>query len=287
MNTGTARHVELLAWLAGCLAIGTNSMLARQLGSGRVLFALVMTALGIRGLIFGDFAGSLQGIPIEPLPAHDFFVYLTALVELATGIGILIPRIAKTASAVMAIFTLLWLLLLKFPEVVTEPGVALSWLDVGEVAVIFSGAWIVFASLANPEGRFISGHIGMRNARLLFLLALPAIGLSHFVYSDSAAGFVPAWLPWPYVWAYLTGAADIIAAAGILFGVWPRLAATLEAGMLWLITLLVWVPAVFAQPRESVIWATLLISAVIAASASVVAATYRGVGWRTLGLQPA
>ncbi|MEW9623830.1 DoxX family membrane protein [Rhodanobacter geophilus] len=255
------------------------------MGPGRVLLALVMVALGLRGLVFGDFAGVWQRIPVTHLPAQAVFVYLTALVELATGIGILVPRIAKASAGVMSVFTLLWMVLLKFPAIVHAPSMEATWLGAGEIAVILAGAWVVFASLATPDGRFLSGRPGIRNARLLFVLALPTIGLSHYFYADITAGFVPAWLPWRHGWAWLTGAGSLATAIGLLFALWPRLAATMEAAMLGIITLLVWLPPLLAHAHDSDAWSAFLISSVITAGAAAVADSYRGIGWTTRGPQ--
>ena len=274
------------AWLAECLALGANDPASRALGIGRALLALVMIGLGIRGLVFGDFAGTWQRIPIAYLPAHDFFVYATAVVELATGIGILIPRTAKISAGVMTIFVLLWMVLLKFPAIIYVPSMEAVWLGAGEIAVILAGAWTVFATLGNADGKFASGRNGVRNTRLLFVLALPTLGLSHFLYLAQTVQLIPAWLPWHGGWAYLTGAGDIAAALGILFAVLPRLAATLEAAMLWVITLLVWLPVLIAHSHDSGAWSAFLMSSAIAAGASVVADSYRGVGWVTSGANP-
>ena len=271
------------AWLAGCLAVGANGSASRAIGPGRICLAVVMIALGLRGLVFGDFAGTWQRIPIAHLPAHDVFVYLTALVELATGLAILVPRVAKAAAGTMAVFALLWMVLLKFPAVVYAPSMEAVWLGAGEIAVILAGAWVVFAALAKPDGRFLAGRSGIRNARLLFVLALPTIGLSHFVYADITAGFVPAWLPWRHGWAYLTGAGNLATAIALLFGLWPRLASALEAAMLGVITVLVWLPPLFAQPHDSGAWSAFLMSSAIAAGAAAVADSYRDLAWTTRG----
>ncbi|MBD8899961.1 DoxX family protein [Rhodanobacter sp. DHG33] len=269
------------AWLAGCLAAGAGHRVAR--GPGHALLALVMMALGVRGLAFGDFAGTWQRIPIAHLPAHDVFVYLTALVELATGIGILIPRVAKVAAGAMSVFALLWMVLLKFPAILYAPAMEATWLGAAEIAVILTGAWAVFASLAKPDGRFLAGRNGIRNARLLLVLALPTIGLSHYFYADITAGFVPAWLPWRHGWAYLTGAGSLATALGILFALWPRLATTLEAAMLGVITLLVWLPPLLAHAHDSDAWSAFLMSSAITAGAAAVADSYRGIGWTARG----
>ena len=272
------------AWLARSLAVGAGDPAARGMGVGRILLALVMVVLGVRGLVFGDFAGTWQRIPIEHLPAQAFFVYATALVELLTGIGILIPRIAKVSAAVMTVFALLWMVLLKFPAIIYVPTMEAVWLGAGEIAVIAAGAWTVFATLGNPEGRLASGRNGIRNARLLLALALPTIGLSHFFYLAQTVQLMPAWLPGHGGWAYLTGMGDIAAAFGILFAVLPRLAATLEAAMLWVITLVIWLPVLVTHMRDGGAWAAFLMSSAIAAGVSAVADSYRGVPWAASGV---
>lgn len=271
------------AWLAECLAVGADGSSTRAFEIGRVLLALVMTALGIRGLAFGDFAGTWQRIPIAHLPSHDFFVYATALVELVTGIGLLVPRVAKVSAAAMSVFALLWAVLLKAPAVIYVPQMEATWLGAGEIAVILAGTWVAFAMLANRNGNFFSGRNGVLWARLLFVLALLPIGFAHFVYLKETASFIPVWLPWPAGWAYLTGAGSIAAALGILFAIWPRLAATLEAVMLWVITLMVWLPPLISHLHDSGAWSAFLMSSAIAAGASVVADSYRGMRWIELG----
>jgi uncharacterized membrane protein len=155
------------------------------------------------------------------------------------------------------------------------PLVEVNWLGFGEIAVIVAGGWVLFA--AERAGRksynlgFATGERGLRIARLLFALALIPIGLSHFVYARETIGFVPAWLPFRGGWAYLTGAGHIAAGLGVLFGVVPRLAAMLEAGMIGVFTALVWVPLVVAAPTSQLPWTGFLISWTIGAAAWVVA----------------
>jgi uncharacterized membrane protein YphA (DoxX/SURF4 family) len=86
---------------------------------------------------------------------------------------------------------------------------------------------------------------------------------------------IPAWIPFRIFWAYLTGAGHIAAGLGVLFSVLPRVAAAAEAGMLTVITLLVWVPAVFAAPRARMPWTAFWISTAITAAAWVVAQEIR------------
>jgi uncharacterized membrane protein len=123
--------------------------------------------------------------------------------------------------------------------------------------------------------RLVTGQRGVRAARVLFALSLPMIGLSHFFYTKQTVELVPSWLPYPNGWAYLTGAASIATCLAILFGIIPRLAARLETAMLWIITLLVWAPAIVSTGGDRLPITALTISAAIACGAWVVADSYR------------
>lgn len=270
------------AYFAAHLRIGAGGREMAAMSPGHVLLATVMIGLGLRGLAYGDFASVWQRIPIGHLPARQFFAHACAVIELASGIGLLLKRTVRVAAAILFVYLLLWAVLLKLPAVVASPQIEASWLGFGEIAVILAGAWILFATHAGEWARthleFAVAASGAGNARLLFVLALPMIGLSHFVYATETARFVPAWLPWHYAWACLTGAGSIAAAIGMLFAVWPRLAATLEAAMLSVITLLVWLPGVIATPGNGSL-TPFLMSTAIACGAWVVADSYRAIPW--------
>jgi uncharacterized membrane protein len=248
-------------------------------GTGHVLLAAAMIALGLRGLAYGDFASVWQRIPIAHLPARAFFVYATAAVELAAGAGLLLRRTVTTASAVLFVFLILWAVLLKLPAVVAAPSMEATWLGLGEITVILAGSWAVFAVHAGEEWRtrlpFLVGAGGVRGARLLFALSLPTIGLAHFFYLPQTVQLMPAWLPWHDGWAWLTGAASLAACLGILSGVAAGFAATLEAAMLGIITLVIWLPGLVAAPSDGT-WTPFLMSSAIACGAWAVADSYRG-----------
>jgi len=250
----------------------------------RVLLAICMIALGVLGLIYGDVALVWQHLPIEHMPGARPIAYAFAVIELIAGLGLLLRSTAKAASALLAVFLLLWMVLLKLPAVVVVPTMEATWLGFGEIAVMLAGAWIVFASLFGERSdwlRFFSGQRGVRAARILFALSLPMIGLSHFIYSEQTVPLVPAWLPYPLGWAYFTGACSIAVCLAVLFGVLSQLAARLEAAMLGIITALVWIPPIIATPHDRTSWTALVISAAIASGAWVVAESYESYAGRS------
>jgi uncharacterized membrane protein len=258
-----------------------------RISPAQVALALTMIGLGVLGIIYGDFALVWQRIPIEHLPGRELVAYACAAIELLTGVGLLLRSTVPLSSRVLVVYLLLWAVLLKLPAVVFVPQMEATWLGFGEIAVVLAGGWVLFAMHAGEWARnrlrFAVGARGVRNARLLFAIALPMIGLSHFVYSEQTVAFIPTWLPFPLGWAYLTGAGSIAASIGVLFGIVPRLAAALEAAMLGIITLLVWGPQLATIPPDRTSWTGFMISAAIAAGAWVVAESYRGIPWLARG----
>jgi uncharacterized membrane protein len=233
----------------------------------RATFALALIGLGILTFVFGDFALQWQPVPAW-MPARTLLAYLSGVIMLATGFGLLFTRTEVLASRVLVVYLALWFLL-KVPALFTGPLVEVNWLGAGELAVVFAAGWVLFASTSNAaRGR------GSRLVRFLFGFALIPIGLSHFFYLQATIGFVPKWLPFPVFWAYLGGAGHIAAGLAVLFGVVPRLAATLEGAMIGVFTLLVWLPGVLAAQTNRLQWTGMFMSWIIGAAAWVVAGDF-------------
>ena len=254
--------------------------------ASRAVFAAAMIGFGVLSLIYGNAASPWEPIP-KDLPGRSLVIHLCAIIALVAGIGLLVRAFTLYACRILFPFMLLWLLLLKLPVLLRAPLVMVNWESFAEVAAAAAGAWCLFAAYSGAweqrHLKFAVGESGIRAARLLLVAALPMIGLSHFVYSDLTAGLVPKWMPFPLGWTYLTGAASVAAAAGMLLGIYPRLAASLEAAMLWIITVLVWVPRVASMPRDQTNWTELVISSAIAAGAWLVAESYRSAPWLAYG----
>ena len=252
----------------------------------RLLFAVAMIALGITGLVNGDFALAWQQVPIHHLPARTIIAYACAIIELAMGIGLLSRRTLTPTCRVLFPYMVLWLVLLVVPVVVHFPRDAGSWGSFGEIAIITAGAWCLFAvHSGNWEARhlnFIVGANGIQAARWLLIVALPMIGAEVIVDAVKAGNHVmQPWLQWwpsPMGWACLTGVGSIATCLALLFGIWPRLAATVEAAMLGFIAVAYWAPDLYTGRTATTAF---IISVLIAAGVWLVADTYRNVSWVT------
>ncbi|HEX3739234.1 MAG TPA: DoxX family protein [Terriglobales bacterium] len=237
------------------------------------LFALGMMGLGVLALMYGDFALVWQ--PVAPwIPGRTALAYASGVIMLFGGLGLLFRPTASWSIRILFPYLIVWFLL-KVPALVAAPQMEAVWLGAGELAVLLAGGWTLFAVLAGLRSGsvldFVTHEKGIRMARLLFAVSLIPIGLSHIVYVKETAALVPAWLPYRPSWAYLTGAGQIACGLGVLLSILPRVAAFTEATMLSLFTLLVWVPAIFATPKQRLPWTAFFISWAITAAAWVVA----------------
>jgi len=241
--------------------------------AAKTLFALGLLGLGILALVYSCSGLVWQRVPAW-LPWRDGFTFPSGVILAVAGAGLLFKPAVRWSVRILLPYLLIWLLLrITFP--LTAPLTAVNWETAGEVGVLVAGAWVLFARFADlgagSKLHFAAGVNAIRTARILFALSLLAFGLSHFAYLSYTAALVPAWLAFRTGWVCLTGAAHIAAALGVLFCIYPRLASTLEAAMLGVFTILVWVPAVVATPTKVGDWSEFLTSWTIAAAAWVVA----------------
>jgi uncharacterized membrane protein len=238
-------------------------------------FSAGMIGLGILALTYGDFALVWQPVPAG-LPGRTALAYASGALMLLGGLGLLFEQTAKWCIRLLFAYLIVWTML-KVPPLFLNPQKEIVWLGIGELQVLLSGGWVLFARLAglprDSRLAFATGQNAMRAAKILFAVSLIPIGLSHFVYSKATADLVPAWLRFRIGWAYLTGAGHIAAGIGVLFSIFPQAAAIAEAGMLSIFTFLVWIPAIVRAPRTRLPWTAFFISWAITSGAWLVASS--------------
>jgi uncharacterized membrane protein len=246
------------------------------------LFAVAAASLAVLSLVYGDFAPGGENLPAW-IPWRDAWIHVAALLVLVASGGLFFPRTALMSVLTVGAYQAIWVLI-SAPAILTGPLTIGAWYPICEAVTGLVGAWILYVMLRGPaaDARVPSASDRrVRVAQALFGLACVFYGASHFAYADYTASMVPTWLPGRLGLAYLTGLAHVAAGIGILVGVLARLAATLEAIMMSLFGLLVWVPTFLMQPAPKWAmppqnrWSELVVNLVLAASAWIVATSLR------------
>jgi uncharacterized membrane protein len=245
---------------------------------GHVAFVVAMIGLGVMGLVTGKFTQIWQPVP-KWVPAQPVLAYVCALISLGGGIGLLWRRSEKLASAVLFVSLLIWLLVLRLPNLLYQkPLVLVAW-TCGATAVMVAGAWVLFSWFADAseQGRlgFFTDATGLRVARTLYGLSLIPFGLAHFMYLDATTVLIPNWLPSHVALAYLTGTTFIAAGLAICADVLAPLAAALSALQMGLFSVIVWVPRMLSGNLNDFQRGEVISTFVLTAGAWMVADSYR------------
>jgi len=258
----------------------------RIAGIGHALFAIASAGLAIFSLTYPDFAPIWQSLP-RWIPWRETWVLGAAPLLLGASAGVCFSRTAIASAFTIGAYQAVWALS-SVPPLLSKPLSLDAWYGLCEALTSLVGAFILYAVIrwqSRGSDMPLAGERAVRTAQVLFGLACVFYGWSHFAYADYTASMVPTWLPVRLGFAYLTGLGHIAAGIGVIFGILPRLAATLEAIMMSLFGLLVWVPSFWIQPRPA--WATpranqwseLVVTTLLAASAWVVASSLRNRPW--------
>jgi uncharacterized membrane protein YphA (DoxX/SURF4 family) len=257
-----------------------------MVGLSRGLFAVASASLAILSLTYGSSALIGQSVPAW-IPWRETWVYGSALLVVVASAGLCFSRTALPSALTIGAYLAIWALTCT-PQIVSKPLSVDGWYGFCEALTSLVGAWILYAMLRGQSRGSqmpIAGEDAVSAARILFGLTCVFYGYSHFVYADYTASMVPTWLPGHQEFAYLTGLAHVAAGVGIIVGILPRLAANLEAIMMSLFGLLVWVPSFFAQLRPEWArtpqnqWSELVVNLVLAASAWIVATSLTDRSW--------
>jgi len=207
------------------------------------LLSIGLIAMGALSILSRDFAYTWQ--PVPQFPGRGIVAILCGLFMIAVSIALLSRRTAAIASRALFPFLIAWLCL-KIPAILVAGNIEGIWIGVGELGMLLAGGWALFAAVSgldsSPLFRSITGRRGIRLAQILFGLAVIPVGLGHIFYLKITATLVPAWLPFRTELGFLTGAAQILCGIALIFSIYPRIAALVEAALLALFAFLVWGP---------------------------------------------
>jgi uncharacterized membrane protein YphA (DoxX/SURF4 family) len=129
------------------------------------------------------------------------------------------------------------------------------------VSMSTAGLFVLAAGIAARRRELMRGPAMERAIALgrVFVAApLATFGALHLASAHGLMQMVPAWVPWPLLWAYLVGFALIATALSLIFGRLVRWSALLAGAMLLAFVVMIHAPNVVANMQDRFAWAVLL-----------------------------
>jgi len=240
-----------------------------KLSVGHYLYGASMIGFGICSLAANDVSNWQQEVTALGVTAHrEILSYIVAAVEILGGLAVLLPRTARVGAAALAT---LWCIfaLMGVPFIFRHPLVYNEYGNFFEQFSFVAGAMILYACSGPTTDRTSRwGQFGYYS----FGVCVVSFALEQLFYLSATASLVPKWIPpGQMFWAIATTAAFAVAALALLTGFMARLACRLTTAMIVGFGLLVWLPALFANPHSFVNWSESAETLGIAASAWIVA----------------
>jgi uncharacterized membrane protein YphA (DoxX/SURF4 family) len=219
---------------------------------GRRVYGLGAIAFAVIALVWHDFNTWQQIRALGNVPHREILLYIVAAIELFGGVAIQWPRTARAGAlalgAIYLIFALLWV-----PLIAAKPQIYDGWGNFFEQFSLVSGALIVYASSWGKSERAAKAA---RIGYIFFGICVVSFTLEQLLHLSGTAEFVPKWIPpGRMFWAITTTIAFALAAVALLSERLALLASRLLTVMIIGFGLLVWLPALFADPHKLFNWA--------------------------------
>jgi len=219
---------------------------------GRYVYGLSAIAFGICAFAWHDISNWVQINALGALSHRESITYCVATLEILGGVAVVWPRSARAGAVALGAMYFVFALL-AVPLIIEHPIVYNGFGHFFEQFAFVSGAMILFAwsdPIATARAPRLA-QIGYYS----FAICVVSFALEQLFYLAATASLVPKWIPPSQMfWAIATTAAFALAAIALLTGFMARLAAQLTTAMLVGFGLLVWVPALFADPHSFLNW---------------------------------
>jgi uncharacterized membrane protein YphA (DoxX/SURF4 family) len=251
----TVRLYVVWPWTAGLTCIIVGLFVARRdLVSARYLDKLVVLGPVFVGASLAAFSAEhfvlapfIQNSIPTWMPGRLFLAYVVGVALLAAAASFVLGRYLWVASSLLALMFVIFVATMHVPNALRAAD-RFPWI-VALRDLSFAGGAMALAGVSGV-GRRADGASWLATlGRVIVAAACIVFGVVHFVYPANVPGvplqkLMPAWIPVPALWAYLTGAIEVVLGGLILAGRRTRAAATWLGLAVTVLVLVIYVPVV-------------------------------------------
>lgn len=236
---------------------------------GRYVYGLAAIGFGICALAWHDISNWQQINAFGGASHREILTYIVATIEILGGIAVQWRTTARAGAVALGAIYFTFALV-AVPLIIEHPLVYNDYGNFFEQFSLVSGALILYAC-SGPLARTRTAQLA-QIGYYSFGICVVSFALEQLFYLSATASLVPKWIPpGQMFWAMATTAAFALAAIALLTGFTARLASRLTTAMIAGFGLLVWLPALFADPHSFLNWSESVETLGIAASAWIVA----------------
>lgn len=238
--------------LAGILTYRRDLLSARSRG----VFALVVLGPTFVAASLAAFAGEhftaargLATLVPKWMPAPLFVAYFVGVAHLCAALSLVARRCVRWAAGGLAVMFALFVLTLYLPSLIGNPHVRIVWIFPFREGTFAMGGVALFATAVKDEWPRISRRIA-GIVQIWTALTLIFFGVQNVLYPQFTPGVpdnVPtaAWVPFPMVIAYVTGALLIVCGGAAFVRRWSGRAIASAGLLMVLLTCALFMPDFF------------------------------------------
>ncbi len=220
---------------------------------GRIFFGVAVFETGLQTIYFHDFPYWLVPPKHSWTPGISLIAYLSGVLLVAAGVCIIWERKAREAGLLLGGVLLLVFCFAHVPyQLIAGTNVfsLLEWENAEKELAFACGGFVVAGCFSEYRLRpvFTSLEKLIFTGPALFALMIICFGTIHCLYAKEASGYVPAWVPGPVIWMYITGVALIGSGVSIISKIKTDMIAALLGLMVFTWFAILHIPRIIVSP---------------------------------------
>lgn len=236
-------------FLAGLVYLVTGVLAFRkEMGAARgwdrlIVWAPVFIAASLAAFAPEHFQGPEFVGNMVPawMPARGFWPDFIGCALLAAATSLTLRKFVRLSSILLGLMFFLFVCMIYGPSALAHFKSRFAWTYMLRDLSFAAGAWALAGLYCRASFPQLSKWL-VAFARTVIAVAAVFFGAQHFLHPQFAPGvplekMTPSWVPFPAIWAYLSGAILLAAGIGLALNKQPRTAAAAIGALMTALTL--------------------------------------------------